>query len=412
MIFFPTNDLRKYSPGYILFYLLLCITVIVLPFHKVFAFFPFVFSGMAGVLALITSRSSWRSNGNWAVLLWCILFASFLPGYFISANTDMAWQYLESKLYLLITPVLFFLLKPLSPALIKYLATLFVFSCLAFIATSLGVACYDLIALGKVHFFYKELVGFSTMHPSYLGMYINFCIAIAGVEYFAIRETASPAKRNQLLIILSIFFIYLLLLTAKTAIIIGVVSIIFLFVYWGYKTGKMQLAIGYLTAAFILLSIIGLSNSEIRNRVGMLFTYREVQNENSVLSRQYQWVSAVQLIQDTHWQGVGTDVSEDKLVEYYAKNNFQKGVDERYNTHNQFLQAAVDGGWPALLLMLFAFASLLFSARRKRRTLQYILLWIILISLLTECIFQTLSGIVFITLFGVLHSFEQPVAGT
>ncbi|HET8962470.1 MAG TPA: O-antigen ligase family protein [Chitinophagales bacterium] len=394
---------------YKVFYFFVFATILVLPFHKIFASFPLTFAGMAGVLALLFSSGVKSGNRRSEMLLWCLLFLAFLPGFFIANNPLIAWEDVSGKLYLFAIPLLFFFLKPPDEKLFHRMLGLFVFSCFAFIIISVVIAIYNFLVHGVSHFFYKELVSFTTMHPSYIGMYINFAIVITGIYFF--RNNFQFYKKQKIfyLIALSIMFVYLLLLTAKTAILIGFASLIFMFVYWGKQQGKLKLAITYLILALLLLSAIALANKDIRTRVGMLFNYKEVNYDNSVLSRQYQWLSAWQLINDSNWQGVGADVSTDKLVEYYAKNNFQKGVDERYNTHNQYLQQAVDGGWSALLMFCIALAALLHVAFWSRRYILFFFLLILSISILTECMFETLSGIIFFALFGPLLIWEKPL---
>ncbi len=393
---------------YKVFYFFVFATILVLPFHKIFASFPLTFAGMAGVIALLFSGGVKSGNRNPEMLLWCLIFFAFLPGFFIANDQSLAWKDVSGKLYLFATPLLFFFLKPPGEKLFRRMLRLFVFSCLVFILVSIVIAILNYLMHGVSHFFYKELVGFTTMHPSYIGMYINFAIVITGIDFFRNNSKLEKEQRIFYLIALAIMFVYLLILTAKTAILIGGISLIWMFVYWGKKQGKFKLAITYLILALVLLSAIALSNKDIRTRVGMLFNYNEVNYDNSVLSRQYQWLSAWQLINDSNWQGVGADVSTDKLVEYYAKNNFQKGVDERYNTHNQYLQLVVDGGWPALLMFCIALAALLHVAYWSRRYMLFFFLLILSISILTECMFETLSGILFFALFGPLLIWEKP----
>lgn len=412
MRFPAVNILPGASFGYKIFFFFVSATIAVLPFHKIFASFPLTFACMAALLTVLFSARSRGEARNPTMLLWCLLFISFVPGFIIAHNQTLAWQDLSGKLYLFVTPLLFFFIKPPGEIAWQRLLHLFVFACLVFIAVSIGIAVSTFAVSGVSHFFYKDLVGFSTIHPSYLGMYINFAIAITGVHFFRDVRCREKKRRTMYIVILAVLFVYLLLLTAKTAIIIGGISLIWIFIYWGKQQGKLKRALAYLFLAFILLASIALANNEIRVRIGMLFNYDKVNYDNSVLSRQYQWMSAWQLINDSHWRGVGSDISTDKLIEYYAKNNFQKGVEERYNTHNQYLQAAVDGGWLSLVLFCASLAALLLVAFWSRKYILFFFLLILCISNLTECMFETLSGILFFALFGALLAWEKPVAGT
>lgn len=402
MNYFPSQQLSQYPLIYRLLYFFLCITALCLPFHKIFASYPLIFAGFTGIVITLT-KPDWKNmRSRTIVLVLCGLFASFLYAYFLSENRMEAWNDLRGKFYFLFFPIIFFAIKPFSKSLIHYLLHLFVVACLLFIVTSLGVASYTFITSGVSHFYYKELVGFTSIHPSYLGLYINFSIVITAMHMFSENIFANRKRLIVYILLLILLFIYLVMLTAKTAIFIGGISLIGIFLYWGKDSGQMRKALFYLFAAFLFLTIIAVSDAGMRTRIGMVFNYKDVQYDNSVLSRQYQWQSARQLINDSGWKGVGSGNATDKLVEYYAKNNFQKGVEERYNTHNQYLQSAVEGGWISLSLLFFVFIITIAHAIRHHNYLYLYFTAIFLISILTECMFETLSGIVFFNLFSMI----------
>jgi O-antigen ligase len=109
--------------------------------------------------------------------------------------------------------------------------------------------------------------------------------------------------------------------------------------------------------------------------------------------------------------GVGTGDSEQVLVETYQENGFQKGVDERYNAHSQYLQVLVDAGIFSLLLMLAVFYFSLRRAIHHTNTLYLCFLLLFLINILTESMLKTQSGVVFYAFFNTLlglHFSDKP----
>ena len=97
--------------------------------------------------------------------------------------------------------------------------------------------------------------------------------------------------------------------------------------------------------------------------------------------------------------GAGLGDRTQKLLDAYALEGFQVGMDFRYNAHNQFLETMLSTGALGLLFLLGMLASyaVYFSKARDRMASAILILFIL--SMLTESLFERAWAVV---LFNVL----------
>lgn len=381
-----------------LFFLLLMLAVLIFPFDKTFASLPVNLSAIACLLLLITAkREHWKNMKPFLVS--ALAYVVFLYAYAIADNKLSAFYDTRGKASLLLAPLLMGYAVELSRKHVATLLILFVFSCWAMSVSAVSVALYKYFILHETAFYYKDLVSFTTIHPAYLGMYISFSIVIIIITLLQNIHSFSAYKKAALLALTAWFFFFILLLTAKTSIIFSVIFLNGIFFYYGWKNKKLQKTI--LTAVFINGVGIALmfSMSVTKERITLLLQAGNAGYENSVESRTIIWRTVIDHAETFWLKGVGNGNDTDILVNFYKEAGFEKGVAERYNTHNQFLQVWLVSGIFGLLLFCAVFLYQLHYAWKRNDNLYFFFLLLCVVNSLTESVFEVQSGVLFFALF-------------
>ena len=386
--------LRRNIPEKVVFGMI-CFIAMLIPFHKTLASPVLLLSFIAILFSLNYAYKLERLLANKRYLFFASIFLLFVFGYFFSEDKHTAYRDLEVKFYLLAIPVFYVLIS-----------TLYVISCLLFILVAFSIAFYDFLVLGENHFYYKELLAFTYLHPSYAGMFQAFA-AVLIVMHLLTNWFEIPKKwRFIYLALLAIITLFIFLLTAKMAI----ASIFILLSVAFYLLGKQILGKSKTIFIIVLGNVVAiaimLSLPYTRERLKLLLTYNEVSYENSVNSRQEIWKAAIEVAQNNWLVGTGTGDAEEELIAAYQRNNFQLGVDEKYNAHNQYLQILVETGIVGLILFIAYLIWCLRLAIRSRNHLYLVFLLLWMVNITTESMLETQSGVVFFSFFNVLLAMD------
>ncbi|KRP10021.1 MAG: hypothetical protein ABR94_09005 [Sphingobacteriales bacterium BACL12 MAG-120802-bin5] len=386
---------------YVLFIFFLIAAVACLPFHKVFAVFPLGLAGIAGLTSVLLDYPWRHLRQSIPVLTGALLYVAALLAWWVSTDKATAADDLRVKLPLLIMPVIFTLVRPLKEQEWKLLLWLFVIACLAFIGTAIGIASWKWLTTGYNAFNYKRLVAFTIIHPAYLGMFINFAICILLTGWLGYKGSIRASTTFTFLAV-AVFFIFLMMLTAKNAVLFALIAALVTAYIYARRTGQLVRAAWISSAALIIFIVFLLVNPYTRERFSMLYRFNDVSYDNSVNSREETWRSATQLMQTMPWYGVGSGEVQTLLNERHTANSFELGVEEQHNAHNQYFQTLLESGIPGLLLLLIVLGYGFYSARRSRQSLYTAFLLLFCFSILTESMLETQNGILFFSVFNAL----------
>ncbi|WP_369048212.1 O-antigen ligase family protein [Tenacibaculum sp. UWU-22] len=223
----------------------------------------------------------------------------------------------------------------------------------------------------------------------YLGYFSAISIAI---DYYFFKQK----KAKFVFIFLSIFsFIVTVIIGARLAIIIILlVILIFELKYFRKKT------------LILLLSIMGLifffSAPNLKDR------FFEIKNDARLII----WKGAYNIFgkEKNYWFGSGSlTKTREKLYIYYKEYNKYQSIDEKnrfvsknYNTHNQYINELLRGGFFGLLLFIVPQFILLFFSIKQQNTLYFIFLISIFCFCFVENILERQIGVY---LYAILLSF-------
>ena len=127
------------------------------------------------------------------------------------------------------------------------------------------------------------------------------------------------------------------------------------------------------------------------NSVGNIQT----KNNNSVESntaRVIMWNTSIDVWMENFVYGTGTGDYDDELTSKNLNYNNQGVAKERLNSHNQFLNTAVQLGLVGFIILLAIFLSSYFFSERK--LWQSLILLVFFINFLVESFLETQAGII------------------
>lgn len=376
--------------------------VLTIPFHKVLSS-PLLILSFIIILFSGNYRAKWQyitTHKRW--MMFAALYLLVVYAYLRSADKQEALRDMNVKLYLLLIPVFMAIFGQVQQRTIQLFLRAFVFACAVFGIVALGLAAYDMIITGENHFYYKYLVDFTFIHPSYIAMFMVFAMIVLAGHIITSYQQLSRNNVLQLLMLIAFFMLFVLLLTAKIAIASMFLALTIAFFIWGrmYIGWKRTTLIAVAGNLVLFLAMMALPYT--RQRMLMLLHYNEVNYTNSVDSREEIWKAVGQVAGNHLWMGVGSGNAQEVLNAQYAENGFTTGVEERYNAHNAYLQVLVETGLPGLIVFLSFLIACLWLAWKDRNYLWIAFLLLYMINITTESMLKTQSGVVFFSFFNAL----------
>ena len=385
------------------------------------------------ILCIILCGINWLMSGaflrNFKSLLKPIplLFIGFyflhLVGMLYTANLGEGIRRLETKLPLLIFPLILFSfpIKYSLPRFLKfqkkirkddsktdeksisYILISYVLGCLTASLYSTWFAVIKSFTLEENWMFYRKLGSFLGFHPTYFSMYLSFAFFI--VLFFLVKDYKTFSQKNKFSLILlsGWFFLFILLLSSRMTIFATALILGTSFLIWMYLNKKLWKGIVISFCGIILfgVSLKTLPGLKIRTNATIQRIEKQTKKKGVSDPRVNLWSAALAMINQNPIIGTGTGDAQDELVKIYKKNNYERELQDNYNPHNQYLQTTVTLGIIGGIL-LSAYLCLPFWIGFSQRDYLYLLfLALVILSFLTESILQTQRGTLF---FGFFHS--------
>lgn len=381
---------------------LLMLFCFLLPLHPRFAVLAIIF---VGIHWLITGQVfiNFRSFFSPIPILFFSFYFLHLIGLMYSSNWGEGMQKIETKLPLLVFPLIlfsfpinekkdfFFILK--SYVLGSLLASLYCF----------GNGLIKFIGTGDNWITYKRLGSFLGFHPTYFSMYLSLALFIVlFLLAKKIEQHSFKYKFGSGLIVIWLLMIILLLSSRMT-----ILATIFIFgvsfLIWMFLQKKIYQGIGISIFAIVLL-FFGMKNIPSINQRTQAAIKSALNKDASKVNRAPRinlWNAAFTVIKENSIIGTGTGDMQDELVKIYRERKYERALKDNFNPHNQYLQTTatlgIIGGVLFLLYLMIPF----WLAYREKGYLYLLFLSLILMSFLTESVLQTQRGTLF---FGFFHT--------
>ena len=362
------------------------------------------FAVLAVLLLVINAATSGylKRHRKKAFSLWPMLSVSFfllhLFGLFYTSNLAEGFSDLESKLsFLLLPPVLFAVPLKIPDARTNILHA-FIAGCTIATLYAYTRAAILFFQTGLNAFYYEYLSGFLYGHPSYLAIYFIFSIFLLLEEFFRKQDQLSFSGKAGRILLSFHFLGFIFLLTARMQLLLCIFLLSIALI--AYMAARKKLLIGVFSLGIFIALTGGLISQVPTTKARLVNAYQQFFDPTVAPNiRVPIWKAGKDLVLESPIFGHGTGDVQDNLVRLYQRDQITRALKANYNTHNQFLQTSIALGFLGLLLLLLLLFGPLAIAFRRGAYVYAFFLSLIILSMITECIFETQKGILFFTFF-------------
>lgn len=355
---------------------------------------------------VVKSQLSLKNPGLWLLLFYLMHFV----GLTYTENMSFAKLDLGMKATLGILPLFFMLYQPKINwnAFVKF----FLLGAFVSIFTNVALSMDSYLQHKDIYYISGERLS-HLMHRGYWAVYLIIAF------YFLLKKSIVSKRRSSVLLnllgALSVA-VFVILSGAKIGFIL-----LFVVALWAiisvFQNFKNKLI---LPIALIVFAIVGIStfylSPNMTNRMEKAFSALtrpiesyDKEKPESTTARIMLWDSALELIKDNFWTGVGTGDIKDELIQ----KNYDKGylgvANQKLNSHNQFFNSHVAIGVFGSLFLLMSFVANFFKHKHNSRSKWRKGISLILFSaLLVEAMLETQAGIIpYAFLLSFLPIFEE-----
>ncbi|MCR4964577.1 MAG: O-antigen ligase family protein [Bacteroidales bacterium] len=401
-----------------IFYTLMMLAIVTLPFTKVLAI-------PIAVLMLINWIWEWNWKEKWmnvkdhkAMVVFILSVAVFfisLYGWLISSNKMHALGSIETYIWFLAAPL--FLLTYASTLFtherVRILLVLFSISTIFTALIVFGEATICSLQTNDNSFsFYSHIS--NHYHPSYLSLYMSLTIFLLLYDWKIRNKQLHIGIKVIYGIIISLLYVAIISTSSKA----GLLLLLTLCLGWVFFLANnwKKRTLGLL--AFISINIIfGAILYELKmtpfKRISA--AVEDVKNynkneyeDNSSSIRITVWRSAWEVSKENHLLGTGTGDLDDDLKQNAEKNGYKNLIGHHFNAHNQWLQALTTTGiLGALIVLAYTLFPIIYGIRK--RDILYITFSLLIIgNMMVESMFERKMGAVFIAIMFVLLFLRIP----
>jgi O-antigen ligase len=382
---------------------LLMLFCFLLPLHPRVSVLAIIFLGINWLLSGCV-YFNFKSFLSPIPILFFSFYALHLIGLIYTSNWIEGIQRVETKLPLLIFPLILFSFPIKNQKGISSILKSYIFGCLVASIYCFTNGLLKYLETGENWMAYKKLGSFLGFHPTYFSMYLSFAFFI--VLFFLIEKIKTHSLKYKIGsgILAGWFFIIILLLSSRMTILATVSILGISFLAWMYSQQQFWKGIGISLLAIVLLffSIKNLSSVNQRTQAAINSAINKDSTKINRAPRINLWNAAFTVIKENLIIGTGTGDMQDELVKIYQERNYERALQDNFNPHSQYLQTtATLGILGGALLLLYLMAPFWFAFQQKDY-LYLLFLSLVMMSFLTESILQTQRGTLF---FGFFYTF-------
>lgn len=337
-----------------------------------------------------------------------LLYFFYLAGLILTDNFHYAAEDLETKLSILIFPLIFATSGfPLfSRVESRTIIRVFTAGCLAGTILLLGRAFYHGVMLHQPGTFYYTGLSWN-YHPGYYAMYITFAVSNILFSILIKQNVTGIFRLSGHILILLLFTLMIILLSSKAGMIIWLAVVGFYTIMLFFRCRRWLAGLIFIASAmgtFITLLVI-FPNAAGRVSQAKQDMARHVTAENqgqSTGERLAILKASEEIIRKNFFFGVGTGDVKDALLAQYEADSLDQVLTLKLNAHNQFIQTFIALGVLGMILLLAMFVVPAYLAFRQGSCIYFAFLFITGISMVFESMLETQAGVIFYAFFNTL----------
>ncbi|MBA3900540.1 MAG: O-antigen ligase family protein [Bacteroidetes bacterium] len=341
------------------------------------------------------------------ILLFISLYIAYLIGMFYTSNLSHGFADLETKLTLLLMPLLFSVI-PINRNLIKKTINAFLAGNFTAITICFSIAIFRNIEVPYSDLFVSSHLSYF-LQISYFAMYLTFACFLLLQKIFASTDFFKKVFFIFLFILASVF---IFLLSSKMGV-IALILVVLVFLILQMVRLKRFILGGSILGLFLIFSLITFFKSPII-AARFMHDYKsftsDIENYESVGSsglRVISWKSAFRIFSENPFIGVGTGDFKDKMLKHYEEDGYMRLLELQLNAHNQFLQTAGSLGIVGLIILLSSLLILLYLSIKHKNIIYFFFLFIIMLNFTSESMLERQAGVIFYAFFNSLLFFSM-----
>ena len=362
------------------------------------------------VITILFQKETYKkisSLNNRFTLASISFYVLLLLGMIHTENSSSGWFDLEVKFSMFLFPVILPFFK-INKRIFNKVILSFIIGCfIAFLICLSMATMYYFSSLDPSVFYYNKLSVFH--HPTYFSMYLNFSIVI--FYYVLITGNKDFLIRSDFLLILmiSMFSVFVVLLSSKMGLITLLVIIFAGTVLWFLKSRAIfpSILVFLMVSSMIYISFNYSNIIQERINEAVQSISEEDYSFSTTSARLAIWEVAMDVIEESPIYGYGTGDVKDELLKVYKEREYNFLFYNKLNCHNQYLQSAIAFGVIGLIIFLFSIFYPLREILQGRNYLYAGFLFIIVVNFLTESVLETQAGVVFYALFNSFLYFNH-----
>jgi O-antigen ligase len=392
--------------------LLLLLIAFSLPLERLL---PALFIGLLLIHWIVSGN--WHSRLTWfqtnrSLVLPGVLYLLCLAGMLYTEDKGTGWKDLETKLSLLVLPLVLLTREPVERSRMNSILDAFVWGCLISMILCFSHSVYlyyDEIAqvkAGTLHdtytntefFFASRLSWF--VHPSYGAMYVT----MAMTWIFYSMRPAHISKKNILLLSLNfIFTIFIFFLASKLGMITALLSwLVFLVCFVVKRKWYLQGVIFFFLLSggiYLLVTRSAIIASRFEYAWKALNAPTDITSSESSAVRLLIWKAGREVISENAVLGVGTGDIHSALDAKYVKYGMSGALEHHLNAHSQYLQTFIVLGLPGILTFVCMLLVPLAKGVRARAWPLVFFILLFAINTIVESMLELEAGVLFFAFF-------------
>lgn len=345
--------------------------------------------------------------------LFASLFLLDVVGLIHTENLDYGFRYLETKVPILIFPLLILINSEiLNRKIINNICRSFVLGVLVILTGYIVIISLEFIENGFSYNYllFERLSNIPVIanqttidiHPSFLSLYLSFCAL-----YILINLRSKLLKNEKLrsIIILLLILFFQIWLNSRAGLIGFIFVLIFFFIHRSKKKTQNLL---FIIVFFAVLLIIPITRERF-----IFAPLRALQNAGEVnakdpnawpISFRFQILDcSISLLRNNHWiWGYGTGDFRDKINQCFVEKEYGWIIVRDFDAHNEYFSQIHRHGILGLGLFICCLIIPLRAGFQRKQTLYIVFLFLIIISSIPETLLSSQKGVVFYALFNSL----------
>ncbi|WP_282079814.1 O-antigen ligase family protein [Aquimarina algiphila] len=237
-------------------------------------------------------------------------------------------------------------------------------------------------------------------------MYLLFCISVVGAYLYKANLRLNLFKKTVIILTIFFFLGFILHLRSRSAILALILIVVFFtykIIIYVYKRNRRIFF--YTLFVGILLFFFFLFSTGIKNAFDK-YTQAYLQRDTggAIEERLDNWEASLGAVSESYIFGYGIGDSQKVRDKYFYIHGFDVGIDNKYNSHNQFIEILIIGGILGLILLLSMYFKLLLLYFKTQDISVLCFFTLLFVIMTTESILVRQHGIVFFSFFYVLFN--------